>query len=82
MFYENVWAYLSNMKKEFPIGLTIEVDDDVIQNFYWDYGTTSRLVKVIGYVIEEGMLIVANSAGIEFSVYPEEVEHYFEPQVC
>jgi hypothetical protein len=78
----NVWSYLSKMKKEFPLGCKVEVDEETIMNFYWDYGTTSRVAKVIDYVLEEGMLVVVNAAGLEFSVYPDEVEPYFEPQVC
>jgi hypothetical protein len=71
----NPWAEIAKMKKDFPINSMVMVNEDV-------EGIGGMILKVTGYFIEEGIIELTGANGREFELYPEEIEPYFESQVC
>jgi len=75
----NPWADLAKMKRDFPIGVLVVVDEDVTDGAD-DIG--GMILKVIGYEIEQGWLELVSENGREFVLYPDEITRHYESQVC
>lgn len=77
----NLWAEIARMKREFPIGSQVIINEDV-EEIYWGEEVGGRLAEVTAYDIEEGMLELVTETGKEIALYPDEVQRYFPNQVC
>jgi hypothetical protein len=75
----NPWADLAKMKRDFPLGVLVVVDDDVEDG---DDDIGGMILKVTDYLIEEGMIELTGENGREFLLYPEEIARHYENQVC
>ena len=77
----NMWVEVARLKREFPIGCFVIIDEDV-EEIYWGEEVGGKIAQVIGYDIEEGLLELVTETSKELALYPDEVERHFESQVC
>lgn len=77
----NLWADLAKMRRDFPIGSEVIIDED-IEEVYWDEEVGGKIAQVTGYDIEEGLLELVTEAGKEIALYPDEVERHYPSQIC
>jgi len=77
----NVWAELSELKKDFPLGSKVLIKEEV-EDDHWGLEIGGKLAEVVGYDIYEGMIELITETGLPISLYCDEIELYFESQVC